>query len=499
MTVLAINAEPATTDATHEQPTLRAELVSARFRGLIPGEFAREHLVISQGEDESGTELLAAAPGCHPCVVHNIGVRLGALCQVTTADPELIARLVDAVYIDADAPTDAVHHNDDLADIDALVADADKDLLVTRGKAPVVKLIDAFLFEALGRRASDVHIHPTESSVLVRYRIDGVLHTVRTLPRNLAQPLISRVKVMGRMDVAERRMPQDGRTSVTLGERSVDLRISSIPTSSGERAVIRILDRTTQVCDLGSLGLPPEVKIALLHRGRMANGIILATGPTGSGKTTTLYSLLRAVGSSELNIMTIEDPIEYQLGSEVPISQSQVAPRKGVTFATGLRHILRQDPDVIMIGEIRDGETARIAVQSSLTGHLVLSTLHTNDAPSAVARLFDLDVEPFLLSASLSAVLAQRLVRVVHTQCRGKGCEGCSGSGFRGRIGVFEFFAVDEHIRGMIARGASTAELRKAACSTSGGMRTLAEEGDRLVREGRTTELEVKRVLEAAL
>jgi type II secretory ATPase GspE/PulE/Tfp pilus assembly ATPase PilB-like protein len=333
--------------------------------------------------------------------------------------------------------------------------------------------------------------------VLVRYRIDGVLHTVRELPRTLAQPLISRVKVMGRMDVAERRLPQDGRTSVTLGERRVDLRISSIPTSSGERAVIRLLDRTAQLSDLDSLGMPPEVENALLARARMTSGIILATGPTGAGKTTTLYALLRAVGSPELNIMTIEDPIEYQLGGDVPISQSQVAPRKGVTFATGLRHILRQDPDVIMIGEIRDSETARIAVQSSLTGHLVLSTLHTNDAPSAVARLFDLEVEPFLLSASLSAVLAQRLVRLVHQECAGRGCDSCSGGGFQGRIGVYEFFAIDEHMRGLIARAAATAEVRQAARTS--GMRTLQEEGARLVRQGVTTELEVKRVLEAAL
>jgi len=473
--------------------------VSERFLRLIPQDFAREHLVVSQGKDD-GAERLAAAESCPPCVIHNIGTRLDAPCRVECADSELIARIIDEAYASS-APAQAQSSDDAQSDnIEQLVADADKDLLVTRGKAPLVKLIDAFLFESLGRRASDVHIHPTEDAVLVRYRIDGVLHTVRELPRNLAQPLISRIKVMGRMDVAERRMPQDGRTSVNLGERSVDLRISSIPTSSGERAVIRLLDRTTQVCDLENLGLPPGVRDSLVARARMTSGIILATGPTGSGKTTTLYSLLRAIGSYELNIMTIEDPIEYQLGGDIPISQSQVAPRKGITFATGLRHILRQDPDVIMIGEIRDSETARIAVQSSLTGHLVLSTLHTNDAPSAVARLFDLDVEPFLLSASLSAVLAQRLVRVIHQACGGEGCEQCAGSGYRGRIGVFELFIVDDDIRAFIARGASTAELRHAARTHAEcGMRTLAEEGSRLVREGVTSELEVKRVLEAAL
>jgi len=354
---------------------------------------------------------------------------------------------------------------------------------------------------------------------LVRYRLDGVLHTVGELPQGVTSAVISRIKVMGRMDIAERRIPQDGRASVLIGTpakssgkinadqcdtsrgggggRSVDLRISTLPTSYGERAVIRLLDNANHLCDFEQLGMPPEVAIPYLERARRANGMILLTGPTGSGKTTTLYSTLRQIGSSEINILTIEDPIEYELSTVgLAISQSQVNPKKGVTFATGLRHILRQDPDVVMVGEIRDGDTARIAIQSSLTGHLVFSTLHTNDSASAVTRLLDLGIEPYLVSASLSAVLAQRLVRKFHASCQGKGCIECFNTGFAGRGGLFELLVVSDALRELIASEAPLAQIRQSA--KAAGLHTLKEEGDRLVSLGLTSQVEVDRVVHGA-
>ena len=400
------------------------------------------------------------------------------------------------------------------SDIERLLAEADRDLLSTEGKGPVVRLVDALLFEALALGASDVHIQPVADRTLVRYRLDGVLRTMRELPPKLAPAVVSRIKVMGRMDIAERRLPQDGRATVTVGApgrggraeaggggsgdradggRAVDLRVSTLPTSHGERAVLRLLDQRRQLCEFDRLGMPASVAEPFMRCARRSSGIVLVTGPTGSGKTTTLYSTLRQVGSPGVNVMTIEDPIEYELSTVgVAISQAQVNPRKGVTFATGLRHILRQDPDIVMVGEIRDGETARIAIQSSLTGHLVFSTLHTNDAASALVRLVDLGVEPYLVGASLLAVLAQRLVRTVHGPCGGGGCAECAGTGYRGRTGIFELLVVSEGIRALVVRNAPLADIRAAA--RANGMRTLQEVGERLVREGVTTRLEVERV-----
>jgi general secretion pathway protein E len=476
---------------------LRAELASSAFVELIPRDFARAHLILSQGR-QNGTEQLAIAESTQPAAVFNVGVRLGIEIESVLADAEAIARAIDEAYAQV-AGGDSGDSTDtgEEADIERLLAEADRDLLSTQGKGPVVKLVDALLFEALGRRASDVHIQPLEDRALVRYRLDGVLHTVREVTRRLTPSVISRIKVMGRMDIAERRIPQDGRATVTIGDRPIDLRISTLPTSYGERAVVRLLDNSQQLCDFHKLGMPPDVAEQFLERAGRANGIILVTGPTGSGKTTTLYSTLRRIGSSEVNVMTIEDPIEYELSSlGLAISQAQVNTKKGVTFATGLRHILRQDPDIVMVGEIRDAETARIAIQASLTGHLVFSTLHTNDAASAVTRLIDLGVEAYLVSASLSAVLAQRLVRLVHDDCNGRSCEECLGTGFFGRTGLFELMRIDEATRELISTGATLNKLRAAAGAN--GLRTLRDEGERLVAEGRTTAAEARRVVEGA-
>ena len=482
---------------------LRAELVSKRFLDLIPRDFARQHLILSQGSD-NGVERLAITKTSDPAAIFNVGVRLGASIETLSADGESIAQLIDEVYErQTNADDHAAHDQPDETiseggeEIERLLAEADRDLLSTQGKGPIVKLVDALLFEALSRRASDVHVQPLDDRTLVRYRLDGVLHTARELPRTITAAVVSRIKVMGRMDIAERRIPQDGRATVTIGTRPVDLRISTLPTSYGERAVLRLLDNSQQLCEFEQIGMPPEVAKPFLERAQRTNGIILVTGPTGSGKTTTLYSTLRRIGSAQINIMTIEDPIEYELSSTgLAVSQSQINPRKGVTFANGLRHILRQDPDVIMVGEIRDAETARIAIQASLTGHLVFSTLHTNDAASAVTRLVDLGIEPYLVSASLSAVLAQRLVRLIHVDCQGKGCEDCLDTGFRGRTGLFELMVITEPIRELISRGAALADLRTAAQAS--GLRTLREEGQRLVAAGRTTRTEAHRVVEGA-
>jgi len=487
---------------------LVACIPSVEFLDLIPGDFARRHLVISRGR-EGETERLLTGARTDPAVVHNIGVRLGVATLVeTTADEEALARSIDAAYErhleQGRASGEDIESREVSTDdaIEALLQRSDRDLLTTEGKGPIVRLVDAILFEALGKGSSDVHVQPLEDRTLVRYRVDGVLQTSRVLPASLAGPLVSRIKVMGRMDIAERRIPQDGRAAVTIGEadrgRSIDLRISTLPTSFGERAVIRILDtsRSEHLLSFESLGMPDHVRGRFLDRASRSSGIILLTGPTGSGKTTTLYTTLRWIAGrgGDLNVMTVEDPIEYELSTPtIAISQAQVNTKKGVTFASGLRHILRQDPDVIMVGEIRDAETARIAIQASLTGHLVFSTLHTNDAASAVTRLTDLGVEPYLVGSSLSAVLAQRLVRRRHAACKGDGCEGCFGSGYRGRIGLFELLVVDAEIRQAVTSREPPSAIR--ATARSKGMRSLQEEGDRLVARGETSLTEVERVV----
>ncbi|MBL0922078.1 MAG: type II/IV secretion system protein, partial [Phycisphaerales bacterium] len=339
--------------------------------------------------------------------------------------------------------------------------------------------------------SSDSAANPVaDASVVVRYRVDGALIEAHRLPRRLLDPIVGRVKVMAQMDIAERRLPQDGRAAVTIGGQEIDLRVSSLPTAQGERLVIRLLDkRRTELFDLERLGMPPEARRRFAALCERPHGMILVTGPTGSGKTTTLYSALLRLNRSELNIMTLEDPIEYELPG---ISQSQINPRKGVTFGSGLRHVLRQDPDVIMVGEIRDAETAKIAVQSALTGHLVFSTLHTNSAASAVTRLVDLGVEPYLINAALTATLAQRLVRTLCADCRGAGCAECSGKGFRGRLGLYELLVMDARLRELVAGGASASALHEAAVRA--GMQTLREGGLAAVANGLTTRSEVDRV-----
>lgn len=478
---------------------------SPEFLRLIPHDFARRHLVMSTGERD-GVEHLAIAEQSDPAAVFNVGVKLRRALRTVTADGTTIAQVIDRAY--AGIPCSGRDSMNEKpvqgAEIERLLADADRDLLTTSGKGPVVQLVDALLLEAAARGASDLHIQPLADRALVRYRVDGVLHTARELSVRSAPAVVSRIKVMAGMDIAERRLAQDGRATVTLGRsgtasRAIDLRISTFPTSYGERAVIRLLEGSGKRLEsLEALGMSSEVRRRFLDRADRSNGIVLVTGPTGSGKTTTLYATLRWLATHRAgaaNVMTIEDPIEYDLSGEgMAISQGQVNGKRGITFASGLRHILRQDPDVIMVGEIRDAETARIAIQASLTGHLVFSTVHTNDAAATVTRLVDLGIEPYLVSASLSAIVAQRLVRRKHDACAGAGCAECHGSGLLGRLGVFELLVVDETMRRQIARGATASELRAAA--RAAGMRTLEEEGSRLIADGATTKVEIMRVIQ---
>jgi general secretion pathway protein E len=394
-------------------------------------------------------------------------------------------------------------------------ADTEGDLLAAVESAPVVELVNKLLFEALRARASDVHLQPAADEMIVRYRIDGVLHSVATYPPAVLEPVVSRIKVMARMDITEKRLPQDGRTTVRLGNKSVDLRISTVPSDYGERVVVRLLDRAAGVFGLEELGMSPHHLEAMDRIAHSDSGLFFCTGPTGSGKTTTLYAALSRVDSRERNIITLEDPIEYHLPG---ITQLPAGEKKGMTFASGLRSILRQDPDVIMVGEVRDVETARMAVRAAQTGHLVLSTLHTSDSAGAVARLLDLGVEPFLLASVLEAVLAQRLVRTVCPDCgepyepppaelsrlglarpdadatwrRGAGCENCLETGYYGRTGLFELLLVDEPIRELIKERADAGAIREQADRT--GVAALRDDGVAKATSGITTVEEVLRV-----
>jgi general secretion pathway protein E len=375
-------------------------------------------------------------------------------------------------------------------------------------EAPVIRLVNALIAQAVEKRASDIHIEPFEKEFRVRYRIDGVLANQDAPPRELKAAIISRVKLMARLNIAERRLPQDGRIKIKTLGREVDLRVSTLPTLYGESVVMRLLDRSAgDFYDLGRLGFDDRMLARMQYFTSLPHGIFLVTGPTGSGKSTTLYSALKRVNQTDKKIITIEDPVEYQMDG---INQIHVNPQIGLTFAQGLRHMVRQDPDVIMVGEIRDRETADIAIRAALTGHFVYSTLHTNDAPSAITRLSDMGVESYLMTSSLVAVLAQRLVRTICEHCktaagtalnpegepvdvfRGAGCEHCLGAGYRGRLGIFELMELGEELRGMIMHNEDATKIM--TCARRNGMRSLREDGWLKVRRGLTTPEEVTRV-----
>jgi general secretion pathway protein E len=373
-----------------------------------------------------------------------------------------------------------------------------EDLLEAADDAPIIRMLNALLTQAAKDGASDIHIEPYERSSAVRFRVDGTLREVVQPNKALHAALISRLKIMAELDIAEKRLPQDGRIGLRIGGRAIDVRVSTLPSAHGERAVLRLLDKAESKFTLEGLGMSGEVLSAFDRLIQQPHGIVLVTGPTGSGKTTTLYASLGRIDTSTTNVLTVEDPVEYELTG---IGQTQVNPKIELTFAKALRAILRQDPDVIMIGEIRDHETAQIAIQASLTGHLVLATVHTNDAPSLVTRLIDMGVEPFLLSSTLLGVLAQRLVRKLCPACKRQdeagrwhpvGCKDCSQTGYKGRTGVYELMVVDEAMQALIHNRAAEQEL--VAAARHAGLRSMREDGERLVREGITSAEEVIRV-----
>ncbi len=418
---------------------------------------------------------------------------------------------------------------EDLSSV-AIAFETPKDLLELTEEAPIIRLLNALLLQAVKERASDIHVEPYEKELEVRLRVDGVLHKVLSPPKIIQDALISRIKIMAHLDIAEKRLPQDGRIRLLIGGRDIDIRVSVVPTSHGERAVMRLLDRKHGLLGLWEVGFSKDDETKFDEYLKRPDGIILVTGPTGSGKTTTLYAAMNRIHTEEKNIITIEDPVEYQLKG---IGQMHVNPRIGLTFASGLRSILRQDPDVIMVGEIRDLETAEIAMQASLTGHLVLSTLHTNDAPGALVRLVDMGIEPFLVASSLTVVLAQRLARTICPHCkeayeasdveksyfinpllpsthpsplreedkggggpfllyRGKGCDKCKGKGYLGRTGIFELLVIDDEMRRMITDRIDLQSIRNYAVSR--GMKTLRMDGIAKAYLGSTTLEEVLRV-----
>ncbi len=472
--------------------------------------FARsQQLLLS--EDAGALSLLVSAQSSRAAVAEVL--RHYAVEEVHSSSPDDVAGRINAAYSQGDGNAAAVVNEvESVADLSRMMQDlpAVEDLLEAADDAPIIRMLNALLTQAARDGASDIHIEPYERHSSVRFRVDGGLREVVQPNRALHAALISRLKIMADLDISEKRLPQDGRISLRLGSRAIDVRVSTLPSAHGERAVLRLLDKSGSKLTLAAVGMEGATLQRFNQLAAQPHGIVLVTGPTGSGKTTTLYAALAQMDAGSTNIMTVEDPIEYELPG---IGQTQVNAKIDLTFAKALRAILRQDPDVIMIGEIRDIETAQIAIQASLTGHLVLATLHTNDAASAVTRLIDMGVEPFLLSSSLLGVLAQRLVRRYCSSCQGKGfvqidgspalgdavldeahrpCEACNKTGYQGRTGLFELLVVNEQIRSLIHSSQSEAEIRQAALA--GGMQLMREDGDRLVELGITSREEVLRV-----
>ena len=419
-------------------------------------------------------------------------LRKHAVQQLLPLDALALAQRISAAYSHSESSAaTVVSEVESDADLSRMMQElpAVEDLLESAGDAPIIRMLNALLTQAARDGASDIHIEPYERHSSVRFRVDGTLREVVQPNRALHAALISRLKIMADLDISEKRLPQDGRISLRLGTRAIDVRVSTLPSAHGERAVLRLLDKSESKLSLEAVGMQGNTLRRFEGLLGQPHGIILVTGPTGSGKTTTLYAGLGRLDATRNNIMTVEDPIEYELPG---VGQTQVNSKIELTFAKALRAILRQDPDIIMIGEIRDFETAQIAIQASLTGHLVLATLHTNDAASAVTRLTDMGVEPFLLSSSLLGVLAQRLVRKYCSHCHGAGCEHCGQTGYTGRTGVFELLVTNDAIRAQIHNHTSEADIRAAAVAS--GMALMREDAQRLIDAGITSREEVLRV-----
>ncbi|MBI2821992.1 MAG: type II secretion system ATPase GspE [Acidobacteria bacterium] len=489
------------------------------LENTFSAKFMRQNKFVPVTLLEDGTLVLAMNDPLDRATLDSIRLYTGyQKLQVMLANESEVLDLIEQFYGNQSTTLGRIVEGLEEGDVETLGEDIDdvehlKDLA---SEAPVIRLVNLLISKAIESRASDIHIEPFEKDLKVRYRIDGILHDVESPPKKLKAAVISRVKIMSKLNIAERRMPQDGRIKMKVLGREIDLRVSTLPTLYGESVVMRILDKSnTQIYDLNKLGFEPDTHRVFQELITRPHGIILVTGPTGSGKTTTLYGALTRINLPDKKIITIEDPIEYQING---INQIHVNPQIGLTFAAGLRSIVRQDPDVIMVGEIRDLETAEIAIRAALTGHLVFSTLHTNDAPSAIARLVDMGAEDYLLASSIMGILAQRLVRVICMHCKmevendpaflkeigmnknggsvvtyqGRGCRHCSGTGYSGRIGIFELMLMDDDIRHLTITEADSNTLRKQAIRN--GMRDLREDGWNKVRAGATTVSEVLRV-----
>ena len=462
------------------------------MRYPLPYAFARGAQLLLE---DDGQQLLlwhGTQPGAESLQALSEVLRKYPVRQFQALDAPSLAQRISAAYAQGESSAAmVVSEVESDADLSRMMQElpAVEDLLETADDAPIIRMLNALLTQAARDGASDIHIEPYERHSSVRFRVDGTLREVVQPNRALHAALISRLKIMADLDIAEKRLPQDGRISLRLGTRAIDVRVSTLPSAHGERAVLRLLDKSESKLTLESVGMQGETLARFEQLVVQPHGIILVTGPTGSGKTTTLYAALQRMDATQGNIMTVEDPIEYELPG---VGQTQVNAKIDLTFAKALRAILRQDPDVIMIGEIRDFETAQIAIQASLTGHLVLATLHTNDATSAITRLTDMGVEPFLLSSSLLGVLAQRLVRKYCGACHGAGCAQCSHTGYAGRTGVFELLVVDDAIRAQIHNQAPEADIRAQAMA--GGMALMRQDAERLIAAGITSREEVLRV-----
>ncbi len=488
-------------------PAVTGELLAA-----VPADKARHYAVVPVAV-EPGTVTLAAVDPFNQTIVEDLSFALGRTVRLVVSDPAAVLSLVQQ------------HYGEELDDVDGALAALNAQARAAAGElteidiehlaeqAPIVRYVNLVLARAIRDRASDIHFEPFETDFKIRCRVDGVLHELPPPPRVLALPVTSRLKVLANLNIAERRVPQDGRIKLTLAGRPVDLRVSTLPTQFGESVVLRVLDQSAVRLELPQLGLPEDMLAQVRSVIMRPNGIFIVTGPTGSGKTTTLYSCLRILNQTDSKLLTVEDPVEYEVEGVMQVPVNTAA---GLTFGSALRSFLRQDPDIVMVGEIRDLETAQIAMQASLTGHLVLTTLHTNDAPGAVMRLVDMGVEPFLIASTVEGVLAQRLVRRVCPDCReayapaatllrelgltpadmggrplyrGGGCAACHHTGYRGRLGIFEMLRLDDELRELVVRGASAVELRGHALRH--GLTPLRESGLRAMLAGETTAEEV--------
>ncbi|MCA1827988.1 MAG: type II secretion system ATPase GspE, partial [Myxococcales bacterium] len=509
------------------QMRLAPDEISQDLINKVPINFAKQARLMPLRMDGDSGVIVAMADPMDTGAMDSVRLLLSASVSPLLVPTQSILDCINSVYDRARNEAEQLVDDLEAGDLDTVAHELEEpqDLLDSNDEAPIIRLVNSLLFRAAKERASDIHVEPQEKDICVRFRVDGVLQEVIRPPKRFQNSITSRVKIMGGLNIAEKRLPQDGRIRVKLAGRDIDIRLSTTPTVYGERVVMRLLDKSAVLLDLAEIGMDKEqlrIMESIIHR---SHGIILVTGPTGSGKTTTLYAALSKINRPDLNIMTIEDPVEYQLKG---ISQTPVNAKIDLTFANGLRSFLRQDPDVIMVGEIRDLETAEIAIQASLTGHLVFSTVHTNDAAGAITRLVDMGVEPFLVASSLMGVLAQRLVRVLCKDCRmpyfptpeelkeigltpeqarntsggmlykPAGCEQCNHTGYRGRSGIYEMMLIDDEIRQLILKNVDSGTIKKSAVASK-GMLTLMDDGALKVLKGVTSIAEVLSVTQEDL